>query len=124
MIKVHKRVVGPKFRPKLFTRHHFPGPLEQNTQDLEGLFTHLHLYPEFSQLAGTQIHCVGAEQSVVRGRHVLSPKDQETGLLTGELGWPIVRLVRMAVKKRANTALQGLEGTGKTLGYQLLSRCS
>ena len=48
MIKVHKRVIGPKFRPKLFPRHLFPRTLEQHQQCLEGLLTHLHSCPELA----------------------------------------------------------------------------
>jgi hypothetical protein len=61
MIEVHKRIVGPKFRSKLFPSNQFPGAPEQHEQDLEGLFTHLHSEPKLPQLAGTQIDRIRTE---------------------------------------------------------------
>ena len=71
-----------------------PGMLDQHQQYLEGLLSHFHSYPKLPQFAGTQIHRVGTEQSVVRSCHFHARKSRD-----GNFGWPKMRLVRNAVKK-------------------------
>jgi len=61
MIKIDKRVLGPKFCAQFFPCHHFARTLQQHQKNLEGLLAHLHSVPELPQFTGPHIQFIRAE---------------------------------------------------------------
>jgi hypothetical protein len=61
VIEIHESIRGPELFLQLFARYHLAGALQQNRQDLEGLFLQPDAQAMFVQFASAKIHLENSE---------------------------------------------------------------
>ncbi len=61
VVEVNEGISGPVLIAQLFASDYFPGPLQQEREDVKGLFLHLDSYAQLAHLTSAQIYLKHSE---------------------------------------------------------------